>query len=120
MFGDRGLNNVTNVPKNSSVDKMQPCLTALPTTKGAERVPLCSTRHLAPSYVDLMTDTILLGIPSSQCHPEDSSIHTVKRLFKVYKNQMQIGTVFSTLLNSAAIPSIPAALPERFTPIYWE
>ena len=70
---------------------MQPCLTPLPTTKGAERVPLCSTRYLAPLYVNLMTDTILLGIPLS--------IQTVKGLFKVYKNQMQIGTVFSTLLD---------------------
>ena len=49
--------------KNSTSDNMQPCLTPLPTTKGAESLPLCSTRHLAPLYVDLMTDTILLGIP---------------------------------------------------------
>ena len=41
---------------------MQPCLILLPTTKGAERVPLCRTRYLAPIYVDLMTDTILFDI----------------------------------------------------------
>ena len=49
--------------KNSTVDNMQPCQTPLPTPKDAERVPLCSTRHLAPLYVDLMTDSILLGMP---------------------------------------------------------
>ena len=85
--------------KNSTGDNMQPCLTPLPTTKDAERVPLCSTLHLAPLYVDLVTDTIF---PFSQCHLEALSIHAnhaVKGLFKVYKNQMQIGTVFSTLLD---------------------
>ena len=55
------MSPITN--KNSTGDNMQPCLTPLPTIKAAERVPLCSTRHLAPLYVDLMTDTILLGIP---------------------------------------------------------
>ena len=49
--------------KKSTGDNMQPCLTPLPTTKGAERVSLCSTRHLTPLYVDLMTDTNFLGIP---------------------------------------------------------
>ena len=49
--------------KNSTGDNMQHCLTTLPTTKGAEREPLCSTRHLAPLYVYLMTETILLDIP---------------------------------------------------------
>ena len=49
--------------KNSTGDNMQPCLTPLPTTKGAERVPLCSTQHLAPLYVDLMIEINLLGIP---------------------------------------------------------
>ena len=48
--------------KNSTGDNMQPCLTPLPTTKGAESVPLCSTRHLEPLYFDLMTDSYLLGI----------------------------------------------------------
>ena len=47
---------------NSTGDNMQPCLTPLPTTEGAERVPLCSTQHLVPLYVGLMTDTHLLGI----------------------------------------------------------
>ena len=58
--------------KNSAGDNMQPCLTLLPTTKVAERVPLCSTRHLAPLYADLMTDTILcfFSVPSrGHLHP---------------------------------------------------
>ena len=79
--------------KNSTGDNMQPFLTPLPTTKGAGRVPLCSARHLAPWHYFVRYS------PSFQCHPEDLSIHTVKGLFKVYKNQMQIGTVFSTLLD---------------------
>ena len=41
---------------------MQSCLTPLPTTKSAERVPLCSTRHLEPLCVELMVDTNLLGM----------------------------------------------------------
>ena len=45
--------------KNSTDDNMQSCLTP----KGAQRIPLCSTRHLATLYVDLMTDTNLLAIP---------------------------------------------------------
>ena len=49
--------------ENSTADNMQPCLTPLPTTKDAERVPLCSTQLLAPLYVDLMTVTNMLGIP---------------------------------------------------------
>ena len=81
--------------KNSTGNNMQPCLTPLPTTKGAERVPLCSTRHLAPLYVDLMTDTnLFFSVPS-----RGPSIHDVKGLFKVYKSPMQIGTIFSTLLD---------------------
>ena len=47
--------------KYSTGDNIRTCLTPL-STKGAERVPLCSTRHLAPLYVTLMTDTNLFGI----------------------------------------------------------
>ena len=38
-------------------------------------------------------------LSSSKCHPEALSIHADKGLLKVYKNQKQIGTVFSTLLD---------------------
>ena len=81
--------------KNSTGDNMQPCRIPLPTTKGAQRTPFCSTRHLAPLYVDLMPDSNLLDIPILL-----SAIiqkHAVKDHFKIYKNQMQIVTVFSTL-----------------------
>ena len=67
--------------KDSTVDKMQPCLSLLPTTKGAERVPLCSTRHLAQLYVDLMTDTILLGIPFLLSAIQRTSLYTLSKAF---------------------------------------
>ena len=86
--------------KNSTADNMQPCLTPLPTTKGAERVPLCSTQHLAPLYVDLMTDTILLGIPLLLSAIQRISLSILSKAFsKSTKNQLQIGTIFSTLLD---------------------
>ena len=86
--------------KNSSDDNMQPCLTPLPTTNSAERIPLFSARHLAPLYVDLMADTNLLGIPLLLSAIQRPSLSTLsKAFFKVYKNQVQIGTVFSTLLD---------------------
>ena len=110
MFGDRGLLMSPMTTKTSTADNMQPCLAPLPTTKAAERVPLCSTRHLAPLYVDLMTDTNLLGIPLLR-HSEAVSIHAVKGLFKVYKNQMQIGTVYSALLDVWSTQQDPGLKP---------
>ena len=51
-------------------------------------------------YVNLMGDTTLLGIPLLLSAIQRTSLsRTVKCLFKVYKNQMQIGTVFSTFLD---------------------
>ena len=35
----------------------------------------------------------------SQCHPEALSIHAAKGLFKIYKSQLQIGRIFSSLLD---------------------
>ena len=51
-------------------------------------------------YVDLMADNNLSGIPfllSATQRPSPTTLF--KDLFKVYKNQMQIGTVLSTLLD---------------------
>ena len=84
--------------KNSTGDNMQPCLPALPTTKSAERVPLYSIQHLA---------TFVRYSPSSQCHPEAISIHAIK----VYKTQMQIDPVFSSLLDDAHVNVIHARKP---------
>ena len=67
--------------KNCTGDNMQPCLTPLPTAKAVERVPLCSTRHLAPLYVDLMTDTILLGIPLLLSAIQRTSLSTLSKAF---------------------------------------
>ena len=50
--------------KTSTGDNMQPCLNPRPTTKGAERVPLCSTRHLAPLYFDLICYVSFFSVPS--------------------------------------------------------
>ena len=69
--------------KNSTSDNMQPCLTAVPTTKGAERIPLCSTRQLAPLYVDLMTDTNLLGISLLLSAIQRSSPSTLSKAFSM-------------------------------------
>ena len=76
--------------KNSTVENMQLCLTPLPTRKGAERVPLYSTRHLAPLYVDLMTDTIFLGIPLQRPFPR------CQRPFQSLQTSDANRTVFST------------------------
>ena len=74
--------------KNRTGDNMQTCVTPLPTTKGVERIPLCSTLHLAPLYVDFMTGTYLIGIPpSSQCHPETIYILAVESLQKADANR---------------------------------
>ena len=51
-------------------------------------------------YVDLMTDTNLLGIPLLLSAIQRPSLSTLPKAFsKPTKNQMQIGTVFSTLLD---------------------
>ena len=62
--------------KNCTGDNMQPSLTPLRTTKGAERVPLCSTRHLA-----LYVDTILLGIPLLLSAIQRTSLSTLSKSF---------------------------------------
>ena len=67
--------------KNSTVDNMQPCLTPLPTTKAAERVALCRTQRLTPLYVDLMTNTNLLGFPLLLSAIQRSSLYTLSKAF---------------------------------------
>ena len=66
---------------NTTGDNMLSCLFPLPTTKAAERVSLCSTRHLAPLYVDLMTDTNLLDIPFLLSAIQSPSLSTLSEAF---------------------------------------
>ena len=109
--------------KNSTGGNMQPCLTPLPTTKGAERVGLCSTRHLAPSYVDLMIDTNLLGILLLLSAIQRLSLSTLPKAFsKSTKNANRNGiqhSVFSMINRSVFMWSTPEDPGLKPSPDVW-